>query len=208
MKILYFEDDLIDQKSLKRLIDKNYPEIELHIASTEEEFNLIIEKMNFDLILADQFIDSVHVFNYLKRLTNQKIILVSGTESIFEQTNDIENLAGFLTKPIGIDDIEKYMIKGQSTIESLADGDQDFIAELKKSIKTEIQNEIAQYNEEDSNEAKANWIHKTKSKVALLEVYNLHSKATELERNLRNNINCDEELRTYFKNYQEVLKQL
>ncbi len=208
MKVLYFEDDLIDQKSLKRLFDRNYPDAELHIASNEEEFNLILEKMNFDLILADQFIDSIHVFNYLKELNNQKIVLVSGIDNIFEQGNDIKvDLVGFLSKPINAKDLEKYMVR-RSTIESLADGDEDFIIELKESIKSEIQSEITLYNEEDSNEAKANWIHKTKSKIALLEVHELHNKATELEQNLRNDVNCDDELKNYLNAYQEVLKQL
>lgn len=208
MKILYFEDDLIDQKSLKRLFDRNYPNAELHIASNEEEFNLILSKVSFDLILADQFIDSVHVFNYLKGLNNQKIVLVSGIDNIFKQEDEVKvDLIGFLNKPINTKDLEKYMLK-KSTIESLADGDEDFIAELKKSIKSEIQSEITLYNGEDSNEAKANWIHKTKSKVALLEVHELHNKATELEQNLRNDMNCDEELKAYLKAYQEVLKQL
>ncbi len=208
MKILYFEDDLIDQKSVKRLIQKNYPQVELYLASNEEEFELIVEKMDFDLILADQFIDSIHVFNYIKRLYNQKIVLISGMDSIFKEKNDIEiDLIGFLTKPIKAEDLEKYIIK-KSTIENLADGDEDFMTELKASIKSEISKEIALYNEEDSNEAKANWVHKTKSKITLLEVHELHTKAIELEKKLRNNINCDDDLKTYLKAYCEVLKQL
>ncbi len=208
MKILYFEDDLIDQKSLKRLINRNYPEVELQIVSDEEEFNSALERVNFDLILADQFIDSVHVFNYLKDLVDQKIVLVSGMESVFNKDNEIEvNLAGYLTKPVKAEDLKKYIIK-RSIIENLANGDEEFIIELKESIKTEIQKEIPLYNEEASNEAKANWIHKTKSKIAILEAYELHNKATELEQNLRNDINCDDELRTYLEAYKEVLKQL
>lgn len=209
MRVLYFEDDLIDQKSFKRLMQKNYPDVDLHIVSNEEEFDLVLKKMNFDLILADQFIDSIHVFNYLKELKHQKIVLVSGLNNIFKANNDIEiNLTGFLTKPIEAKDIEQYITPEPSTIESLADGDQDFITELKASIKTEISKEITLYNEEDSNEAKANWIHKTKSKIALLEEHELHNEATDLEKKLRNNINCDDELSTYLKAYKEVLKQL
>ncbi len=208
MKVLYFEDDLIDQKSLKRLISRNYPEVELQIVSDEEEFNLALEKMNFDLILADQFIDSIHVFNYLKDLAGQKIVLVSGMKNVFNKDNEIQvSLAGYLTKPIKAEDLEKYIIK-RSTIENLADGDEEFIIELKESIKTEIQKEIALYNEEESNETKANWIHKTKSKIAILEAYELHNKAIELEKKLRNNINCDDELKAYLKAYQEVLKKI
>ncbi|MFV0237626.1 MAG: response regulator [Flavobacteriales bacterium] len=208
MKILYFEDNLIDQKSLERLLNKNYPNTKLYIASNAVEFNHILKKIDFDLILADQFIDSIHVFNYLKDLNNQKIVLVSGIDNIFEKESEIQvNLTGFLSKPIKASDLEKYIEK-QSALEDLADGDKSFIMELKESIKAEIEREIIQYNEGDSNEVKANWIHKTKSKIALLEIHELHNKATKLEQDLRNDINCDNELKIYLKAYQKVLKEL
>ncbi len=96
----------------------------------------------------------------------------------------------------------------QSAIEKLADGDEEFIKELKQTIKSEIQFEINHYSEELTNEMKANWIHKAKSKIALLEMNELNDEAVILEKRLRNDENCDDELRVFVNAYQGVLKKM
>ncbi len=96
----------------------------------------------------------------------------------------------------------------RSVIEKLADGDEEFIKELKQTIKSEIQFEINHYSEGLTNEMKANWIHKTKGKIALLEMNKLNDEATILEKRLRNYENCEDELRVFVKAYQDVLKKI
>lgn len=129
MKVLYIEDDIIDQMAVRRLADKC--SCELLFVNSIKEANDILQAEKFDLIISDFNLGDGTAEDVLKLVTNQKIILI--TDKPLDSFNANGNLLYSTTKPIN-ESIFKITNKSQpldlTYFNSLTEGDINFQVEL------------------------------------------------------------------------------
>lgn len=128
MKLLYIEDDKIDQMAFKRFAEKK--PIELSIASSISEASALLEKESYDFILLDYFLGDGTAQDIIDILQYQHIGVFCEKDKCIDknQTNGIL----YLSKPI---DENQFNIVTQTKLDltyfnSLTEDDLDFKKEI------------------------------------------------------------------------------
>lgn len=96
MKVLYIEDDLIDQMAVRRLADKC--SCELLFVNSVKEAKVVLQAEKFDLIITDFNLGDGTAEDVLKLVTKQKIVLI--TQKPLDSFNANGNILYATTKPV------------------------------------------------------------------------------------------------------------
>lgn len=128
MKVLYIEDDLIDQKAFQRVAKKS--NISLQIANSVSETISILSNEVFDLIISDYYLGDGTALDIINICSNQQIKIVGNKDQINlpENTNNID----FIQKPINANVFitNQYSALDLTYFNSLTEDDIDFKKEL------------------------------------------------------------------------------
>lgn len=79
MRILYIEDDIVDQKMLKRLVNR-LSSVQLDITATIDEALVKSSAVLYDLILSDFYVVGDTAKEVLQKVTDTPIAVLSGVE--------------------------------------------------------------------------------------------------------------------------------
>lgn len=213
LKVLYVEDDLIDQMLFKRLV-RRMDNIECEIVSSLEEALDIGHQ--FDILITDYHLNGDTAFDVLEAFPNTSILVVSGFDDK-KQLNKLEELGaiGHIPKPISKTDLENALL-----LEPISSSDQNEYLDEKDdtiSISDEIQFDYRYLNKITRNSERVrqemlqifvnfipseltqlqtyfqneNWkqvglsMHKIKSNMRLLGLHNLLAISTKIESKAR-----------------------
>ena len=78
-KILYVEDNKIDQKAFKRFTEKNNLPYDIYTADSISECKKMLETETFDIILQDFKLKDGNAFDILKLNTDEPVVIITGT---------------------------------------------------------------------------------------------------------------------------------
>jgi len=79
-KILYLEDDQVDQMLFKRLMKEKADQVDYVLASSIAEFKALWEKDTYDLVITDNVLNDGNVFDILDYLKATPFLFTSGVE--------------------------------------------------------------------------------------------------------------------------------
>ncbi|MFC2158116.1 EAL domain-containing protein [Acidobacteriota bacterium] len=79
LKILYVEDDRIDQKAFERLMEKQELPYDYAIAGSVQEARKVLQKEAFDIVLTDYELGDGNAFDVFEVLEGTPVILITGT---------------------------------------------------------------------------------------------------------------------------------
>jgi CheY-like chemotaxis protein/HPt (histidine-containing phosphotransfer) domain-containing protein len=129
MKVLYIEDDIIDQMAVRRITEKcSY---ELQFVNSIKEANDILQAEKFDLIITDFYLGDGTAEEILTMVTNQKIVLI--TQKPLDSFHANGNILYSITKPLNESIFEianKVQPLDFTYFNSLTEGDINFQIEL------------------------------------------------------------------------------
>ncbi len=129
MKVLYIEDDIIDQMAVRRIAEKC--SCELFFVNSIKEANDILQAEKFDLIITDFNLGDGTAEDVLKLVTNQKIVLI--TEKPLDSFNANSNILYSTTKPFNesiFEIVNQVQPLDLTYFNSLTEGDLLFQIEL------------------------------------------------------------------------------
>ena len=206
MKILYIEDDRIDQLAFKRLV-KKIPGLACELSSYVAEGVARIQQGNFDLILSDHRLSDGSAMDVLKAAGGTPVIVTSGTQYPEEVEAVLKAGAiAHLLKPISLEQVEEVLAKiapnhpadqaptnskeafDLSYLYSLSDGDTSFEKEMLEIFVQEVPQSLASLQQELSAN---NWascaelVHRLRSKIRILGLHKVRDLASTLEHNFK-----------------------
>ncbi|MGZ3903497.1 MAG: response regulator [Bacteroidia bacterium] len=161
IKVLYVEDDLIDQKAFQRYIKNHDIDLNYEIASSVEEAKELLSKNNYDVVITDYLINTETGFVIIDAVKNVPVIFLTGqgnqkvaVEAMKKGAFDYlvkESTGNYLEMLVAA--IEKAFRHG-NTQKKLAEAQQ----EIKKLVWTlgQINNSIIMLNKD----GKVEWINK------------------------------------------------
>lgn len=128
MRILYIEDDIIDQMAFKRFAEKK--EIDLTIAKSKTEAISILENNSFEFIFSDYYLGDGTAQEILQLLNNQRIGIFADENKCIDvnQSNDIV----YFNKPLTESQFEtiQHTKLDLTYFNSLTENDNDFKKEI------------------------------------------------------------------------------
>jgi len=77
-RILYVEDNKLDQKAFKRFVDKNKLPYDIDIANSISECKELLESKSFDIILQDFKLKDGDAFDILKLNIDEPVVIITG----------------------------------------------------------------------------------------------------------------------------------
>lgn len=104
MRLLYIEDDQIDQMALQRLLKKG--DIELTVANSLEEATTFTTQNTFDLVLTDMFLGTHQASDVVKAMPGQSVVVLSGVADprALSELYDM-GIKGHMIKPLTMENI-------------------------------------------------------------------------------------------------------
>lgn len=78
VKLLFIEDDAIDQMAFKRFMKENRSELDYTIAASFEESKQELSQKKYDIIITDYFLGAYTAFDVLQMADNIPVIIVTG----------------------------------------------------------------------------------------------------------------------------------
>jgi len=115
-RILYVEDNKLDQKAFKRFVDKNKLPYDIDIANSISECKKLLESKSFDLILQDFKLKDGDAFDILKLNTDEPVVIITGLGNEETAVKSIkENAYDYIIK----DNKGNYLKVLPSTIENV-----------------------------------------------------------------------------------------
>lgn len=206
MRVLYIEDDIVDQIAFKRL-SRKFKEMDVQVVSSLKEAMKLMSDENFNLVLSDYFLAGETVLDVIENIKELPVFLVSGLEDL----NQIKGLydkgiQGHFLKPLTEDDLSQLMGKNCNgatkteevfSVEETLKQDLTCLEKLSQNsvqIKIELMEiflAVAK-KEKDSvqlNLELRNWkeiglsVHKLKSNLRMMGYQPLLEKANEIETN-------------------------
>lgn len=113
--ILYIEDDPIEQLKFKKLVQKEFPEIKLHVKSNGEEGLVFLKSTqeNIDLIILDLNMPKVSGFEFLElnhfiKVSRVVVVTSSSNESDMERLEKMGAIAYFV-KPLRLEEYNELL---------------------------------------------------------------------------------------------------
>jgi len=115
-RILYVEDNKLDQKAFKRFIDKNKLPYDIDIANSISECKELLESKSFDIILQDFKLKDGNAFDILKLNTDEPVVIITGLGNEETAVKSMkENAYDYIIK----DNAGNYLKVLPSTIENV-----------------------------------------------------------------------------------------
>ena len=113
--LLYIEDDPIEQLKFKKLVQKEFPEIKLHVKSNGEEGLVFLKNTheNIDLIILDLNMPKVSGFEFLElnhfiKVSRVVVVTSSSNESDMERLEKMGAIAHFV-KPLRLEEYNELL---------------------------------------------------------------------------------------------------
>lgn len=218
MRILYFEDDLIDQRLFKRAC-KNIPNLE--VAYYESCLGLEENYINsYNGIIIDQYLSDCSAIQFQDKKITAPMAVLSASEKL---NGPNQGFIGIWQKPIKeniLKEILQKMKRGRSTaqisleyIHELTEGNN---AESKELLDT-IYKSIAVHNQALANidqldaQTAQQHLHKQKSKIGIFYLEELHELIDNIENQLKNGVSIKSvknEISVVVNNTNKVLEEL
>src|SRR5437016_1037756 len=78
IKVLYVEDDLVDQMSFKRFVEKSQPNIKCEMVSNVEAAKSKLASNNYDVVITDYLLNNETGFAIIDSVKNTPVIFITG----------------------------------------------------------------------------------------------------------------------------------
>ena len=138
-KILYVEDNKIDQKAFKRFTEKNNLPYDIYTADSISECKKMLETETFDIILQDFKLKDGNAFDILKLNTDEPVVIITGLGNEETAVKSMkENAYDYIIK----DNMGNYLKVLPSTIENVI-----------KRTETEKQLKLIRYSIDNASES-------------------------------------------------------
>ena len=109
MKLLYVEDDTVDQMAFSRL-SRGVSDLHFDLATSIDEAFALIESNQYDLILSDFYLGRDTAMDLFDRILHIPVILLSGGDEIRPmQGKGFPNYIGSLVKPLKLEELQAIM---------------------------------------------------------------------------------------------------
>ena len=229
MNILYIEDDLVDQMTFQRHLQRIDPSIQVRFVQNVQELEEVHAWDQYEMIFTDFFLGGIEACDFIERVNHPHIFLVSGFSLPQLMDKCSGQFTGILPKPIQLDDLIRSLdwpewenrVANPSTLpkEQL-----DSFEQLFNSLKPEVLAEFEQLFEESAKRLIpkiqqaiqkydfpqiGGWIHQLKSNLRILGKRELYATSEVLEYRCYNQIEIDSlalDLRKWVEELEEIIE--
>ena len=211
MNLLYIEDDLVDQMTFQRHLERIDPSIRVSFVSNVQELANVRSWDQYEMIFTDFFLGGIEACDFIQQVKHPHIFLISGysLQQLMEKCPEL--FTGILPKPIKMDDLIRSLDwpewKQRLANPHVIPQDQaEAFQQLYNSLKPEVLEEFQQLFEESTRRLLPKiqtairaydfpqigaWIHQLKSNLRILGKSQLFATSEVLEYRCYNQIEID-----------------